>query len=492
MNERFNVCAGWLKDNPVIGTCYIDRIRGEEIISFQYNREWLLNNHIVIDPNLSEITGRQYPPQNHTFGFLEDISPDRWGRRLIDRKESRDAVNENRKAHTLLASDYLLGVSDICRTGGIRLCNEDGIFINSDDANYIPPITELRRLENAVQCVEKNQGNIDPYLKDLLAPGSSLGGARPKANVIDVDGSIWIAKFPSKNDDYNVGAWEMVAHDMAKMCGISVPTAKVLNLSGVGSTFLVKRFDRNNGQRLHYASAMTMLGEHDNSDNKTGYLDIVSVLGKIGADFNTDTRYLFERLVFNICVGNTDDHLRNHGFILTDKGWRLSAAFDINPSLYKDNMSLLVDFDSNDKSLDLAMSVSELFGYESQEALEYIHMVQGKFRTALPSVAKTCGLSRSDIEFMNGSFSECYREVSLGHSVVVNTFNATETDDYIKPVEYNGYNADIYDDRIVIKDPDGSETQITDMDDVDSINSEADLREYLERYIDNLDLGCER
>lgn len=421
MIDQFYVCAGWLKDEPVIGTCFVDHIRGEEIISFQYNREWLLNNHIIIDPNLSDITGRQYPSKNHAFGFLEDISPDRWGRKLLERKESRDAINGNRKARKLFSSDYLLGISDIGRTGGIRLRDIEGNFISSDEVNHIPPITDLRRLENAVSHIEDNQGNIDSYLRDLLAPGSSLGGARPKANVVEVDGSLWIAKFPSKNDDYNVGAWEMVAHDMAELCHISVPAARVLNLSNTGTTFLVKRFDRtNNSKRLHYASAMTMLGEYDNSDNSCGYLDIVSVLGKIGADCNYDVKRLYERMVFNICLGNTDDHLRNHGFVLTDKGWRLSDAFDINPSPYKDHMSLLVDFDSNEKSLELALSVCDFFGYDERDAIDYIKMVQSRFKTALTPIARSYGLSRNDIEYMAGSFSECYKDISLNHSVLVN------------------------------------------------------------------------
>jgi len=418
MNDYFIVCAGWMKGDPVIGRCFIDRIRGEEVFSFQYDRAWLLNNHYQIDPDLEPITGRQYPKTKKVFGFLEDISPDRWGRRLLDRKELRDAAISNRKNRTLLPSDYLLGVSDFTRTGGIRIKNDEDIYLSSGYSTDIPPITELRRLENAVHSIENKKEDIDECLQDLLAPGSSLGGARPKANVKDADGSLWIAKFPSQNDDYDVGAWEMVCHDLACQCGISVPPAKVIKLTNRGTTFLTKRFDRGPcGERHHYSSAMTMLGKNDNSAEKSSYLDIVSVLGNIGADFKNDVRQLYQRMVFNICVGNTDDHLRNHGFILTEKGWRLSPGFDINPSLYATEQSLMIDFSDSSKSLELALSVSEFFNYDSGEALDMIKSMQRQIKEGLNRIPAKYKISKSSIADMKSSFSECYRDLKDNYSI---------------------------------------------------------------------------
>ncbi|MBR5387547.1 MAG: type II toxin-antitoxin system HipA family toxin [Clostridiales bacterium] len=409
MIDKFYVCAGWIEGAPVIGECFIERVREDEIISFQYDRDWLISNPVILDPAITLRPGRQYPPKNKVFGFLEDISPDRWGRKLLDRQEMRDAALTGRKSRSLMASDYFLGVSDYGRTGGIRLMTSDGVFMNSYADVNIPPITELRKLEHAVHSVENNDKDSDKFLKDLIDPGSSLGGARPKANIIDTDGSLWIAKFPSKYDDYDVGAWEMTVHDLAFMCGIDVPPAKLIPLSNRGSTFLIRRFDRrDDGKRIHYASAMTMLGEYDDSENRSGYLDIVSVLSRISCHFMEDSRKLYERMVFNICVGNTDDHLRNHGFVLTDKGWRLSEAFDLNPSRYGTDMSLLVNFDDSNKSLTNALDVCGYFNYEEDDARKYIESVQHIIRNNMSSIASTYGLKRADVDYMSDAFSESY------------------------------------------------------------------------------------
>ena len=405
MNKNIIVCAGWLDGNPKIGELFIENPRGEEIISFQFAKEWLVKHSVCLDPNLSMTTLRQYPPKQFMFGFLDDICPDRWGRRLIDR-----AIHSKGVKRTVLPSDYLLGVSDAGRVGGIRLQTEDGVFLGSTSLGSIPPITDLRKLEKAINVFEQNKENVDPYLKDILVPGSSLGGARPKANVIDTDGSLWIAKFPSKNDDYDVGAWEMVVHKLAKMCGISVPEAKSIKLSDRGTIFLVKRFDRSqNGLRVHYASAMNMLGEHDNSEVRSSYLDIVSRLSEISNDFASDAKQLFERMLFNVSIGNTDDHLRNHGFLLSNDAWRLSEAFDLNPSVDKQEMSLCLDLDSNEKSIDLALSVCEYFEYSQQEACETAKRFAKVISQNVASLAKAQGLSNTNIDYMLPAFSESFR-----------------------------------------------------------------------------------
>ncbi|MDY6340270.1 MAG: HipA domain-containing protein [Saccharofermentans sp.] len=411
--NSFLVCAGWIQGDPVIGECFVDHIRGEEIISFQYDKNWLLEHSISIDPRLVKNTIRQYPPKkNHNFGFLDDISPDRWGKRLIDRSFRRQGLNRS-----VLFSDYLFGVSDVGRSGGIRLKTPDGHFIGEDASGYIPPITDLRRLETAVRAFEDGDEPSESYLKDLLASGSSLGGARPKAYVKDVDGSMWVAKFPSKNDDYDVGAWEMVAHELAVKCGIQVPNAKAIKISDKGTIFLVRRFDRDaNGDRIHYASAMNMLCEYDDSDHLSSYLDILSCLSEISDNFQDDVKQLFERLLFNICIGNTDDHLRNHGFVLTERGWRLSEAFDLNPSTDRAEMSLLVDYESNDKSLNLALSVCEYFGYSQEEAYAAAQRIATIVIDNVAVLAKRYGLNNSDIDLMAGSFTESYRFLGRGIS----------------------------------------------------------------------------
>ncbi len=405
MNKKYTVCAGWIPGDPVIGNIYIDNPRGEEIISFQYDEAWLLNNNVFLDPSLEQTTARQYSQKKYLFGFLEDVSPDRWGKKLIERAARRGGITRQ-----LLPSDYLIGVSDFGRTGGIRIKDSDGKFIGTEFPSPIPPITELRKLEDAIRAFEQNRAETDIDIKDLLAAGSSLGGARPKANVIDTDGSLWIAKFPSKYDDYDVGAWEMVAHELAKLCQISVPPAKTKNISGKGTTFLVKRFDRDEtGARIHYCSAMTALGEHDNSSEDVGYSDILFRLSSISGDFTADARMLFERMVFNICIGNTDDHLRNHGFLLRDEAWRLSEAFDINPSVDKKEMSLVIADGSRERSLELALKDCELFEYSKKEALAVMERMATAICCNLHRIAKQYGLSNSDIDYMLPAFSECFR-----------------------------------------------------------------------------------
>jgi len=367
-----------------IGTIYVEGGKGKEVISFEYDDSWLENvdTSLIFDPDLMLYKGRQYTPLNKSmFGIFADSCPDRWGRTLMKRREAIIAKKEERKPKRLTDVDYLLGVFDETRMGGLRFSvNEGGPFLSDDKELATPPWTTLRKLESASLAFEKNEdGMEEKWLKQLLAPGSSLGGARPKASVSAPDGSLWIAKFPSKHDDTNVGAWEMVVHDLAMMCGLDVPEAKLENFSKTGSTFLIKRFDRDGEKRIHFASAMTLLGKNDGAGAADGssYLDLVSLIRKYGAAPKKDLSELWKRIAFNMAVSNTDDHLRNHGFLLTNEGWRLSPLYDVNPNSEGDVLSLNVDENNNLIDFELALDVASMFGITEKQARVCMDEIRG-------------------------------------------------------------------------------------------------------------------
>lgn len=417
MEGTIYIYAGWMLKEPLIGTADITVSRGKENISFEYDREWLSHcPALVLDPEIGSFRGRQFPPYSkNMFGFLSDASPDRWGRKLMDRREVISARKELRTIRKLFDSDYLLGVHDEGRVGGLRFkTRPQGNYLSDENVLAAPPMTELRRLENASLEYENNK---DPYeekwFRDLLAPGSSLGGARPKANVVDVDGSLWIAKFPSRNDRCNVGAWEMTVHDLAVSCGICVPDARIMHLSEYGDTFLVKRFDRRNSlnltERIHFASAMTMLGETDGTENPVSYLDIAEILEMYSASAEKDLHELWRRIVFNIAITNSDDHLRNHGFLLTEKGWVLSPAFDMNPVYDSTALSLNITMDDNTRDLNLALEVAPYFRYTDREAMEIIQEICKKIRDNWQRIAARYHIPREEQDLMSQAFTEAYR-----------------------------------------------------------------------------------
>ena len=340
--KEIYVFESWSGSKPnKIGTLYVDVSKGKENFSFEYEKNWLESKQMtfMLDPDIFMYHGRQFTPIDKTmFGVFSDSCPDRWGRVLMKRREAVLANRENRKPRELRDSDFLLGVYDQSRMGALRFClDENGPFLSDDKEMSTPPWASLRTLEEAARLFEQDENALEEkWIKQLIGPGSSLGGARPKSTVEDMDGSLWIAKFPSKHDEVDSGAWEMVAHDLAKMCGLDVPDAKLEKFSKLGSTFIVKRFDREADRRIHFASAMTMLGETDGASaaENISYLDIASFIRSNGAAPNKDLKELWKRIVFNIAISNTDDHLRNHGFILTDKGWCLSPLYDVNPVPY--------------------------------------------------------------------------------------------------------------------------------------------------------------
>ena len=402
--------------NPTLmGILYVNSLKGGESYSFEYDREWLKKTSlkITLDPELMPYSGRQYPFGKTIFGLFSDSSPDRWGRVLMNKRERILAGKEGRKPAKLYDSDYLLGVYDETRLGGIRFKTEsNGAFLSDDKETAAPPWASLRTLEEASRNFENEDTALsEKWLNQLIRPGSSLGGARPKATVIDPKEQLWIAKFPSKNDENDSGAWEMITHDLAEICGLHVPEAKLEKFSNLGSTYLVKRFDRILNKRVHFASAMTLLGKTDgaSAEDGTSYLDIAAFIKSYGAQPKRDLIELWKRIVFYMAVSNTDDHLRNHAFIFAENGWRLSPLYDVNPVPYGDELSLNVDEEDNSINIDLAIQTAVRFGISEADAMTYAKNILSLVQENWEKRATAYGLSRRLIEEMRPAFSACYR-----------------------------------------------------------------------------------
>ena len=388
-NREILVYADWeeLETPQMVGTLFSSRSRGKEIFSFEYDRNWLQSSFVQeIDPDLGLFSGIQYlREEKSNFGVFLDSSPDRWGRVLMDRRESILARMENRVRRNLNESDYLLGVFDELRMGALRFKeNTSGPFMNDNRSFATPPWTSIRELEQASHRIENDLFEDDPeqlkWLYMLLAPGSSLGGARPKAGVKDNSGALWIAKFPSKEDKFDTGAWEMVVNELAQMAGIDVAQALAKPFFGKHHTFLTKRFDRTStGKRLHFASAMTLSGYSDGISFREGvsYLELAEFIIRKGANVNRDLEELFRRIVFFICVSNTDDHLRNHGFLLTQSGWTISPAYDMNPNPTGAGLKLNISTHDNSLDLNLATEVASFFRLTKDQATAIIKKTTG-------------------------------------------------------------------------------------------------------------------
>lgn len=387
-----------------IGFLHSRRTRARELFEFQYDPQALTHpalNFLQLDPEIMLFEGAQYPtPPRDKFGVFGDSSPDRWGRMLMKRRLERD-IREGLQAEgrQLYESDFLLGVHDLYRVGALRYKLEDaGEFLDDRIDAAAPPLTEIAALERASRALEDDADNRalmgQEWLRMLIAPGGSLGGARPKASVADDNGHLYIAKFPSTRDEYDVGGWEMVVNALAVGCGLNVAAAQAHKFASEHHCFMVRRFDRTeSGQRLHFASAMTLTRHLDGDDYSTGvsYLELAEVLIRNGARTNADLRELWSRIVFNILVSNTDDHLRNHGFILVPgQGWRLSEAYDINPAPRSDGLKLNITEADNALDLELAREVAEYFRLNLAEADEIIANFRGivsQWRTLANSLA---------------------------------------------------------------------------------------------------------
>ena len=415
MARVIEIRAGWKENNPLIGHLYIESIRGEESQSFVYDINWLSNNiSLILSPDIALTHGRQYPAQGRkTFGFLSDAAPDRWGRKLIELEKQAFSREQGRPVPRLLESDYLLRVSDQGRTGGLRFW-ENGVFLTEQE-DAVPPITQLRELEAAVREYEDKRSAFS--LRRLIQPGSSLGGARPKANVVDELGNIWIAKFPSKHDDVSVAKWEAVTNELAAKCGLKTTATKLIDFKSSGGIFLSKRFDREysegNARRIHFASAMTMLDTVDGAEEKNSYLYLAEKVEELSHEPAGDLRELWKRMVFNVCVSNADDHLRNHGFLLNaSNSWSLSPVYDINPVPDASHLSLAIS--DTDKTIDLrlVLEVSGLFRVGKEESIELIRMIQRQVSQNWRRQATLHGIPKNEIDWMHPAFRESERDLA--------------------------------------------------------------------------------
>ncbi len=414
-NRTIYVYADWvgLEGSTLMGVLSASFVRGKEIFSFEYDNDWLKSgNSLNLDPNLQLYGGPQYNSEDKpNFGLFLDSSPDRWGRVLMKRREAIIARKEGRKPHTLFESDFLLGVYDEHRMGGLRFKTDpEGPFLSTEKTLATPPWASLRELEHASLELEKDEDKEDDealkWLNMLIAPGSSLGGARPKASIQDPKGNLWIAKFPSGNDEWNIGAWEMVAFTIASDAGIRVSSVMAKQFSGKHHTFLNKRFDRNEkGERIHFASAMTLLGYNDGADHHAGvsYLELAEFIMQNGSHVDEELKELWKRIVLNICIKNTDDHLRNHGFLLTDSGWVLSPIYDVNP--FPDGTGLTLNISEDDNALDpgLALSVAGYFRLKEKEATAIVEQIKSAVSN-WRKIAQDIGISKQEQAIMEPAF----------------------------------------------------------------------------------------
>tara|TARA_R110000850_G_scaffold109507_1_gene222564 strand:+ start:6841 stop:8091 length:1251 start_codon:yes stop_codon:yes gene_type:complete len=405
------VFADWaaLEKPTLVGILSAHFAKGKKAFSFEYDKDWLKTDaQRLLDPDIEFYSGPQYPANKENFGIFLDSMPDTWGKTLMKRRAAQDARAKNEKAPTLYEIDYLLGVFDESRMGALRFKTElEGPFLDNDAQSPTPPWSSLGELQEAAKQLESDDQSeaIRKWIAVLIAPGSSLGGARPKANIFDLKKNLWIAKFPSKTDTIDKAVWEFLAYRLATASGIHMAESKIEKISGQYHTFLTKRFDRETEKRIHFASAMTMTGNTEDiiKESAPSYLEIVEFIENYGVDVEANLHQLWRRIVFNIAISNTDDHLRNHGFILTEKGWVLSPAYDLNPSIEKDGLSLNIDMDDNALSFDLAKSVGEYFRLNNTEMETILNEVLSVVKN-WKTVAQEIGIKNAEIELMAGAF----------------------------------------------------------------------------------------
>ncbi len=400
----------WLKEVELIGELGYESLRGADSYSFTFNNEWLgQHGDLFLSEDLNNYPGQQYTQADKDiFGCFSDALPDRWGRTLLLRREQIAAVEEKRPVLRLSSFDFLTCIDDFSRMGGFRFKETlDGEFINVSESLKIPPLTDIRELIAASAEIEKcEENNMLPdrkWIAQLVQPGTSLGGARPKANVIDTDKTLYVAKFPSRKDDYDVGLWEHFSHLLATKAGINTVNTKVLATGEKYHTFLSQRFDRTSeGKRIHFASAMTLLGlsDGDNATTGHGYLDIVDFIIQSCTDVERNLQELYRRVAFNICIGNSDDHFRNHGFLLTAKGWTLSPAYDMNPTL-NEYQSLLISSTSNKADLSILLDACDDYMLNRKTAGKIISEVIEAVKE-WRGLAVRQGISKREMDMFSG------------------------------------------------------------------------------------------
>ena len=405
------VYAHWkgMSEARIIGVLSAHYGKGKKAFSFEYDKSWIKSRQgILLDPDIQFFTGPQYPNNKENFGVFLDSMLDTWGKTLMKRRAAQEAKEKEKKTPTLYEIDFLLGVYDESRMGALRFKTDpNGQFLDDNAIFPTPPWSSVRELQEAAKAFESDQDNEDTkkWLAVLMAPGSSLGGARPKANILDEDKNLWIAKFPSKNDTIDKALWEYLAYQLAINSGIKMAPSRIEKVSGNYHTFFTKRFDREDRERIHFASAMTMTGNSEDTirDNPASYLEIAEFIQNYGTNIDDNLEQLWRRIIFNIAISNTDDHLRNHGFILTDKGWILSPAYDLNPSIYKNGLALNIDVDNNALDFELAKSVGEYF----RLSIDQMDIIIKEVTSAVSNweyVAKRIDIHKKEQELMNRAF----------------------------------------------------------------------------------------
>jgi serine/threonine-protein kinase HipA len=406
MDKELLVYADLSATPHLVGRLWTRVRSGRESATFEYDRAWLAHPlRFSLEPALALGPGPFHTAVGQTiFGAIGDSAPDRWGRTLMRRAERRRAERDRETPRTLAEIDFLLLVDDETRSGALRFRDRvDGPFLAPDTPGKIPPLVELPRLLSAAQHVlEDKESNDD--LRLLLAPGSSLGGARPKASVRDRRGELAIAKFPHKGDEVNAVLWEAVALTLAAKAGIPVPKWRVETVARK-PVLVSRRFDREAAVRIPFLSAMSMLGARDNEPRS--YLEIADVLRRYGASPTEDIREVWRRMVFNILISNTDDHLRNHGFVwVGPTGWRLSPAYDLNPvptDIKPRILSTTIDLHDGTASMELAFEMAGYFGLSPKDAAATGSQV-AKAVAAWRSVAKKSGIRAAEIDRMASAF----------------------------------------------------------------------------------------
>ncbi len=390
----------------LVGRLWARVRKNKESASFEYDKTWLENPvRFSLEPALQVGPGAFHTPADTPmFGAIGDSAPDRWGRTLMRRAERRRAERAGTEPRTLQEIDFLLLVDDEARQGALRFAErEGGPFLREEGVKRIPPLVELPELLSAAEHVVEDT-DTEEDLRLLFAPGSSLGGARPKASVIEKDGQLAIAKFPRRDDEINTVVWEAVALALAAKSGIRVPASRIETISNK-PVILLRRFDREGTRRIPFLSAMSMLGAKDRDTRS--YLEIVDALRQHGAAPKEDMEQLWRRLVFNILISNTDDHLRNHGFLYAGQaGWRLSPAYDLNPvpvDVKPRILTTAINEDDNTASLALAMEVAPYFDLEPVAA-EKIATEVGKAVSKWRDEAVRLGIGKSEIERMVSAF----------------------------------------------------------------------------------------
>lgn len=405
MTEPIEVYVDLRGETLRVGTLFRVPARERETISFEYHPDWLTHDQrFALEPALSVGTGRFYPEQGREmFGALGDSAPDTWGRQLMRRAERRRAKREGGVVRTLHETDFLLGVSDVSRLGALRFKRESDEQFQAPTDNGVPGFIMLGQLLGSAQRIESGE-ETDEDLRMIFAPGSSLGGARPKASVVDQHGRLAIAKFPKETDEYSIETWEHIALILAAKAGINCPPHDLVNAAG-RAILISWRFDRNDEARIPFLSALSLLQLKDG--DRSSYPEIIDELTNAGASLKTDAPELFRRMVFNILISNVDDHLRNHGFLLQGKhGWSLSPVYDLNPTPQDVRARILttaISVDDATCSIDLALSQAEYFNIKADEAKQIISEV-AKAVSKWRDVARSQKQTKAQIDRMSSAF----------------------------------------------------------------------------------------